>query len=110
MLLKLANYVIVGIAVFYAAEITGVIERGRYFPTLPRLEASASDPMAWFGAAQWGVSQITTAAKQNEITAPIASAEDLNLQNVTTFAKRLEAKRDATLNSFGYTIPDSNGS
>lgn len=103
MLFKLVNQTVMAIALFYAAEATGLVERGRYFPTLPRLEASASDPMAWLGAAQWGVGQLTTLARGNDVTAPIADVRNLNLQNVTTFAKRLEEKRDETLrNSFGY--------
>lgn len=102
MLFKLVNYTVMGIAVFYAAEGFGLIEQRKYFPTLPRLEASASNPMAWLGAAQWGVSQVASIAKSNNVELPAAnSARDLNLENVTTFAKRLEEKRDEALKSTG---------
>lgn len=104
MLFKIANNLVMALAVFYVAEGTGVLERGKYFPTLPRLEASASDPGAWIGAARWGVGQVVQLARSNEVTAPVAQdPRDLDLQEVTTFAKRLEAKRDETLRtSFGY--------
>lgn len=104
MIFKLANYAVMGIALFYAAEGTGLIERGRYFPTLPRLEASASDPMAWLGAAQWGVGRVVNMAQNSDAVANVAESapRDLNLENITTFAKRLEAKREETLkSSFG---------
>ena len=105
MLFKLVNYAVMSIALFYVAEGTGLIERGRYFPTLPRLEASASNPMAWLGAAQWGVAQVSQIARGNTAEPQTASTDvsNLNLQNVTTFAKRLEAKRDEALknSSFG---------
>lgn len=105
MLFKLVNYTILGIAAFYIAENTGLLERGKYFPTLPRLEASAADPMAWIGAAQWGVTHLAGLARDNEVTEPIAGAiadpSQLTLDNVTTFAKRLEAKRNQTLQSYG---------
>src|SRR5690606_10216428 len=58
LIFKLVQYTVMGIAVFYAAEGTGLIARGQYCPSLPRLEATASDPMAWLGAAQWGFSQL----------------------------------------------------
>jgi hypothetical protein len=58
MIFRLANWAVMGIAIFYLAEGTGVIPRGAYFPTLPRLEESARDPAAWFGAVQWGFSRI----------------------------------------------------
>ncbi len=105
MLFKLVNYTVMGIAMFYAAEGFGVVERGKYFPTLPRLEASASDPFAWIGAAQWGVAQIASVARSNNVELPaVSSARDLNLENVTTFAKRLEEKRDEALkgSALGY--------
>ncbi len=95
------------LAAFYIAENTGLIERGKYFPTLPRMEASASDPMAWISAAQWGVARLTDMAGSNEVTQPIAAGisnpSQLTLDNVTTFAKRLEAKRNETLQNYGYT-------
>ncbi len=62
MLFRLANWTVMSIAIFYAAEGVGIVERGRYFPTLPRLEERASDPMAWLGAAQWGVQHLTSMA------------------------------------------------
>lgn len=102
MLFKLANYTVMAIALFYVAEGTHLIERGKYFPTLPRLEASASNPMAWLGAAQWGVSQISQIARGNDTTAPVSDVSNLNLENVTTFAKRLEAKRDEALKSSSF--------
>ena len=103
MLFKLVHYTVMGIALLYVAEGTHLIERGKYFPSLPRLEESASDPFAWLGAAQWGVSQITQIARNNDLPVPNGDVSDLNLENVTTFAKRLEAKRDETLKStIGY--------
>lgn len=102
MLFKIVNYTVMGIALFYVAENTGLIERGKYFPTLPRLEASASDPMAWLGAAQWGVSHLTQMARNNDVNLPDTGARDLNLENVTTFAKRLEAKRDEAIKSTSF--------
>ncbi len=104
MLFKCTSNLVMAIAVFYMAENTGLIEKGRYFPTLPRLEASASDPFAWLGAAQWGVGQIVQVARSNEVTASIAQdPRNLDLQDVTTFAKRLEAKRDEALSTtIGY--------
>jgi hypothetical protein len=100
MLFKLVNNAVLALAAFYVAEGTGLIERGKYFPTLPRMEASASDPTAWLGAAKWGVSHLTTLARSNDITAPVADVRNLNLENVTTFAKRLEEKRDSTIQNF----------
>ena len=105
MIIKLVNYTVMGIAMFYAAEGFHLIERGKYFPTLPRLEASASDPRAWLGAAQWGVSKVAAVARNNQAPGDVAiSDRDLNLENVTTFAKRLEEKRDEALksNAFGF--------
>ena len=114
MLFRLVNYTVLGIAAFYAVEGVGLVERGKYFPTLPRLEASASDPMAWVGAAQWGVAQLTNLAGQHEVTQPIASSisdpTQLTLDNVTTFAKRLEAKRNQTLQGYGINTGINPGS
>lgn len=58
MILRLANTVVLAIVALYVLEGAGVVEKRRYFPTLPRLEASASDPYAWLGAAQWGFGQL----------------------------------------------------
>lgn len=108
MLFKLANNIVLCLAAFYIAEATGLIERGKYFPSLPRLEASASDPMAWIGAAQWGIAKLTNLAGENEVTQPIASSisdpRNLTLENVTTFAKRLENKRNETLQNYGVNV------
>lgn len=65
MIFRLLNSLVMGIAVFYAIEGMGLIEKGVYFPTLPRLEASAGDPYAWLGAAQWGFSQLGQLAVAN---------------------------------------------
>ncbi len=62
MIFRLTNWAVIGLALFYVAEGTGLLERGKYFPTLPRLEASAGDPAAWFGAVQWGVTALTQGA------------------------------------------------
>lgn len=62
MLFRIANWTVMGLAMFYAAEGMGVLERGRYFPTLPRMEASAGDPSAWFGAVQWGFTAVVQGA------------------------------------------------
>ena len=63
MILRLANTVVIAIVALYVLEGTGVVEKRKYFPTLPRLEASASDPYAWLGAAQWGFSQLGVLAQ-----------------------------------------------
>lgn len=63
MVLRLINYVIIAIVALYVLEGAGVIEKRKYFPTLPRLEASAGDPYAWLGAAQWGISRVSSAAQ-----------------------------------------------
>lgn len=103
MLFKLVNYTVMGIALFYAAEGTHLIERGKYFPTLPRLEASASDPMAWLGAAQWGVAQVVNLSRSgNSDVASSGNDRSLDLSQITTFAKRLEEKRDAVRQSTGF--------
>jgi hypothetical protein len=73
MLFRLANWTVMSIAMFYAAEGVGILERGRYFPTLPRLEARASDPMAWLGAAQWGVAKLASAAGAEGLSFPQAT-------------------------------------
>lgn len=58
MIFKIINWTVMAVALFYGLEGIGIIEKGKYFPTLPRLEASASDPSAWLGAAQWGFNQL----------------------------------------------------
>lgn len=78
MIFKMGNLLVVSLAVFYVAELTGLVEEGKYFPTLPRFEASAQDPMAWLGAAQWGLSKIGTLAV-NE-----AYAQGLDTSNLTS--------------------------
>ena len=83
MILRLANWAIVGLALFYMAEGTGVIPRGEYFPTLPRLEESARDPSAWFGAVQWGVSRLA----QGSEGADAFRAQDWLRNNSRDFSK-----------------------
>lgn len=58
MIFRIVNWLVMAIAMFYVLEGTGLIEKGKYFPTLPRLDSRAGDPMAWLGAAQWGFNQI----------------------------------------------------
>jgi hypothetical protein len=98
MLLKLVHYTVTGIALFYMAENTGLIERGKYFPTLPRLEASASDPMAWIGAVTWGVSHLTQVAGSAAGT-QVASGGDvsrpLSIGGANSFTERLTEQREA---------------
>lgn len=55
MLLRLCSWLISGIAILYVLEFTGIIQEREYFPSLPRLEANASDPSRWFEAAHWGI-------------------------------------------------------
>jgi hypothetical protein len=79
MIFRLANWTVMGLAIFYAAEGTGVIERGRYFPTLPRMEARAGDPSAWLGAVQWGFSALvhgTGTASAQYASAPASWGEN----------------------------------
>jgi hypothetical protein len=64
MIFRLTNWAVMGLALFYVAEGTGLLERGKYFPTLPRMEARAGDPAAWFGAVQWGITALTQGAGQ----------------------------------------------
>jgi hypothetical protein len=64
MIFRLTNWAVMSLALFYVAEGTGLLERGKYFPTLPRMEARAGDPSAWFGAVQWGVTALTQGAGQ----------------------------------------------
>ncbi len=64
MLFRLTNWTVLGLTAFYVAEGVGALERGQYFPTLPRLEASASDPSAWLGAAHWGITALTQGVGQ----------------------------------------------
>lgn len=89
MIFKLVNYTVMGIALFYAAEGSGVIERGVYFPTLPRLEATASDPMAWLGAAQWGFSQVGSIATANGASFDTGSLAELRGGNLQDIADNL---------------------
>lgn len=107
MIFKIVNYAVMGIALFYVAEGTHLIERGKYFPTLPRLDASASDPMAWLGAAQWGVTAIAGLARPNtgnttDTASNIGGAlQTPDFSQITTFAKRLEEKRQASISYYG---------
>ncbi|MBI1309076.1 MAG: hypothetical protein GC129_04385 [Proteobacteria bacterium] len=101
MIFKLINYTVMGIAVFYAAEGVGLIEKGKYFPTLPRLESSASDPMAWLGAAQWGFSQLGTLASSRGAdfsTGSVAgiTGKGFNSSTLQSYAERLSAQRGNT--------------
>lgn len=70
MIFKLINYLVLGIALFYVLEGTGLVEKGKYFPTLPRLEASAGDPRAWLGAAEWGISHLVGYAGSKGVAMP----------------------------------------
>lgn len=92
MIFKLVNYTVMGIAMFYAAEGTGLIERGRYFPTLPRLEESASNPMAWLGAVQWGVTALAGAATGNG-DGDYDSGRSIALPAINSFTERLADAR-----------------
>jgi hypothetical protein len=95
MIFKLVNYTVMGIALFYAAEGTGLIERGRYFPTLPRLDATASDPMAWLGAVQWGVTAVASAATGTGNSGGYNgnSSSPVSLSAVNAFTERLADAR-----------------
>jgi hypothetical protein len=87
MIFKIVNYTILGIAFFYVIEGVGLVEKGKNFPTLPRLEASASDPMAWFGAAEWGVTHLLGFANSKGVSMPSADGQ--------SFIRKLEAQRSA---------------
>lgn len=63
MIFRIINWTVMAIAIFYGLEGIGIVEKGKYFPTLPRLDARASDPMAWLGAAQWGFNQLGSLAQ-----------------------------------------------
>lgn len=97
MILRLANAVVMAIAVFYAVEGMGLVEKGRYFPTLPRLEASAGDPYAWLGAAQWGFSQLGQLAVANGAD----SFNTHNLPNIDFGGTYSGQSPQAFLRSFG---------
>lgn len=98
MLLKLVNYTIVGIALFYLAEGTHLIERGRYFPTLPRLDETASDPRAWLGAFTWGVGQagqLATGGREIQLPPALSSTvRQLNLPSSNSYTQRLDTQRE----------------
>jgi len=94
MLFKIVNYAILGLAAFYVAEGVGLLERGRYFPTLPRLEASASDPMAWLGALTWGAGRLTQLASGGQAAA--GPGRELSLNTFNSFTQRLDRQRAAT--------------
>jgi len=101
MIFKLINYTVMGIAVFYAVEGIGLVEKGKYFPSLPRLEASASDPMAWLGAAQWGFSQMGALASsgggRDFNTGTVANLTgSFNSGTLQNYAQRLSAQRSNT--------------
>lgn len=105
MIFKLVNYTVMGIALFYAAEGTGLIERGRYFPTLPRLDATASDPMAWLGAVQWGVTAVASAATGTSNSGNYAnnnngSGSPVSLSAVNAFTERLADARQHFTTSY----------
>ncbi len=96
MLFRLSQHLLTAIAVFYAVEGVGLIEKGKYFPTLPRLEATASDPRAWLGAAEWGLTnlgqQISAATHQQAPALPqMASLQSAASQ----FSQRLTQERQA---------------
>jgi hypothetical protein len=74
------------IAMFYMAEGTGLVPRGQYFPTLPRLEASASDPAAWFGAIQWGAAALAHSGGAN---IPMARNTQLPSLSVPAIQQRI---------------------
>lgn len=88
MIFRLINFLVLGIALFYVLEGTGLIERGKYFPTLPRLEASAGDPRAWLGAAEWGISHLVGAASSRGVAMPSMDGN--------AFVKKLAEQRKIT--------------
>jgi hypothetical protein len=92
MIFRLANWTVMGIAIFYMAEGTGMVERGKYFPTLPRLEASASDPAAWFGAAQWGVSALASRAEDRGVNVP-SFAREANAAPASSYGRNPQIER-----------------
>ncbi|MFO0500421.1 MAG: hypothetical protein ACK5YK_01910 [Pseudomonadota bacterium] len=87
MIFRLANWAVMGIAIFYLAEGTGVVPRGAYFPTLPRLEESARDPAAWFGAVQWGFSRLASGQSNGGSSGNTFSAQDWLRENGRDFSK-----------------------
>jgi|GEM_PF-4868196 hypothetical protein len=96
MIFKIVNYLVLGIALFYVAEDTGLIEKNKYFPTLPRLDARASDPMAWLGAAEWGITHAVGMANGNARILPPGTARQLSISGPSSFTERLNRQRDAT--------------
>lgn len=96
MIFKIVNYLILGIALFYVAEDTGLIEKGKYFPTLPRLDARASNPMAWIGAAEWGVMQVAQMANGSRQQVPGSTTRQLSITGPSSFTERLNQQRQAT--------------
>ncbi|PIZ31693.1 MAG: hypothetical protein COY40_01305 [Alphaproteobacteria bacterium CG_4_10_14_0_8_um_filter_53_9] len=51
MIARLVSGAVVALALLFAAESLGVIEKRQYFPTLPRLEASTAGD--WSAAGGW---------------------------------------------------------
>lgn len=107
MIFKLVNWTVMGIALFYGAEGVGLLEKGKFFPTLPRLEARASDPMAWLGAAQWGFSQLGQFAQSNGgadfSTGSLASVSDNpTFRNITDRISRSSGGGGGTNYLSGY--------
>lgn len=67
-MLRILSLVITALAIFYVLEGVGVVDKRVYFPTLPRLEASAASPAAWLDAASWGVKWVSCASQKGGLT------------------------------------------
>lgn len=52
---RIVSLILMAMAGLYLLELSGVVPERKFFPSLPRLEASAADPASWTGAAQWGL-------------------------------------------------------
>jgi hypothetical protein len=98
MLLRIATLGISAIAMFYALEGVGVLPRGEYFPSLPRLESSAASPSAWLGAAAWGVKWVACASGKGGL-ATCAHALDGRSADASTASTDGSAVSDMLLQS-----------
>ena len=85
-MLRLATLLVTAIAGLYALEFLGVVNKREYFPTLPRLEASASDPAAWGKAAQWGWERLP------DLSGILPSTDPHHGQGSERFTDRVAAK------------------
>lgn len=92
MLLRIASLGLTALALLYALEGIGVVDKRLYFPSLPRLESSAASPAAWLDAASWGVKWVSCASMKGGLT---TCADALNgNQPASNTAESIDTPRD----------------